>query len=138
MKIVLSRKGFDSSSGEVPSPILPDGTLLPQPIPDRRSVLSYDEVRRAPRRACSCGRASDLHVLFGWLEVESVIRLDTEPAPGGGRPPMGGHGRDLTRWRRVDGATRLRSVPRGQEFALDADAYPEAEPWARSIISLAE
>ena len=34
MKIILSRKGFDSSSGGQPSPILPDGTLLSLPIPD--------------------------------------------------------------------------------------------------------
>jgi hypothetical protein len=33
MKIVLSRKGFDSRYGGVPSPILPDGTMLPLPIP---------------------------------------------------------------------------------------------------------
>lgn len=34
MKIILSRKGFDSSAGGQPSPILPDGTLLSLPIPD--------------------------------------------------------------------------------------------------------
>lgn len=34
MKIILSRKGFDSASGGCPSPIMPDGTLLSLPIPD--------------------------------------------------------------------------------------------------------
>lgn len=33
MKVILSRKGFDSSTGGHPSPILPDGTLLSLPIP---------------------------------------------------------------------------------------------------------
>lgn len=33
MKVILSRKGFDSSFGGCPSPILPDGTLLSLPIP---------------------------------------------------------------------------------------------------------
>lgn len=33
MKIILSRKGFDSSNGGFPSPILPDGTLISFPIP---------------------------------------------------------------------------------------------------------
>ena len=33
MKIILSRKGFDSSNGRQPSPIMPDGTLLSLPIP---------------------------------------------------------------------------------------------------------
>ncbi|MGA2191602.1 MAG: hypothetical protein ABSH33_24095 [Steroidobacteraceae bacterium] len=33
MKLILSRKGFDSGYGGMPSPILPDGRLLPLPIP---------------------------------------------------------------------------------------------------------
>lgn len=33
MKLILSRKGFDSANGGMPSPILPDGTLLSLPIP---------------------------------------------------------------------------------------------------------
>src|SRR4051812_19294963 len=34
MRIILSRKGFDSSYGGVPSPILPTGELLSLPIPE--------------------------------------------------------------------------------------------------------
>ncbi len=45
MKIILSRKGFDSSCGGVPSPILPDGTLLSLPIPSRDSPITYDDLR---------------------------------------------------------------------------------------------
>lgn len=37
MKIILSRKGFDSGFGGMPSPILPDGTLLSMPIPSLKS-----------------------------------------------------------------------------------------------------
>lgn len=33
MKIILSRKGFDSECGGYPSPILPDGRLISLPIP---------------------------------------------------------------------------------------------------------
>lgn len=33
MRIILSRKGYDSASGGVPSPIFPDGTLCSLPIP---------------------------------------------------------------------------------------------------------
>ena len=36
MKIILSRKGFDSSYGGYPSPILPDGSLVSLPIPSMR------------------------------------------------------------------------------------------------------
>jgi len=33
MKVILSRKGFDSGYGGFPSPVLPDGTMLSLPIP---------------------------------------------------------------------------------------------------------
>ena len=43
MKVILSRKGFDSSYGGVASPILDDGTLLSLPIPSP-SRITYDEL----------------------------------------------------------------------------------------------
>ena len=33
MKVIISRKGFDSASGGMASPIMPDGTMLSMPIP---------------------------------------------------------------------------------------------------------
>jgi hypothetical protein len=44
MKLILSRKGFDSAAGGVPSPILPDGSLLSLPIPDKTSPIRYQDV----------------------------------------------------------------------------------------------
>lgn len=44
VKIILSRKGFDSSAGGVASPILPDGTLLSLPIPDGNGPVTYGEL----------------------------------------------------------------------------------------------
>ncbi|HSA07204.1 MAG TPA: hypothetical protein P5556_08480 [Candidatus Gastranaerophilales bacterium] len=44
MKIILSRKGFDSKYGGVPSPIFPDGTLLSFPIPDGNGSHSYNDL----------------------------------------------------------------------------------------------
>jgi hypothetical protein len=44
MKIIFSRKGFDSASGGLPSPILPDGRMLSLPIPDKRSPISYSDI----------------------------------------------------------------------------------------------
>lgn len=44
MKIILSRKGFDSSSGGCPNPILPDGRLVPLPIPDEHSPVRYADL----------------------------------------------------------------------------------------------
>lgn len=45
MKIILSRKGFDSNLGGVPSPIFPDGRMLSLPIPDKQSHIRYRDIR---------------------------------------------------------------------------------------------
>lgn len=45
MKLILSRKGFDSSSGGCPSPIFPDGTLYSLPIPHCQSEITYGDLR---------------------------------------------------------------------------------------------
>lgn len=42
MKIILSRKGFDSSNGGMPSPIMPNGELLSMPIPSDDSISYAD------------------------------------------------------------------------------------------------
>ena len=44
MKLILSRKGFDSGVGKVPSPIFPDGTMLSFPIPDKYSTIAYQDI----------------------------------------------------------------------------------------------
>jgi len=41
MKIILSRKGFDSSAGKQANPIMPDGTLLSMPIPEEEDADMY-------------------------------------------------------------------------------------------------
>jgi hypothetical protein len=43
MKVILSRKGFDSSSGGKPSPIL-NGQMLSIPIPEGYSGVSYADI----------------------------------------------------------------------------------------------
>ena len=44
MKLIISRKGFDSSFGGVASPIMPDGRLVPFPIPASNDPSSYADV----------------------------------------------------------------------------------------------
>jgi hypothetical protein len=44
MKVILSRKGFDSEYGGIASPILPDGTLLSLPIPYDQDIIKYTEL----------------------------------------------------------------------------------------------
>jgi hypothetical protein len=43
-KLVLSRKGFDASYGGMPSPILPDGRLVPLPIPTRHDADTLQDL----------------------------------------------------------------------------------------------
>jgi hypothetical protein len=45
MKIILSRKGFDSASGGTPSPIFPDGRMVSLPIPDKHSSIRYSDIQ---------------------------------------------------------------------------------------------
>lgn len=44
MKLIFSRKGFDSYSGGKPSPILPDGRMVSLPIPDKQSPIRYADI----------------------------------------------------------------------------------------------
>jgi len=45
MKLILSRKGFDSANGGMPSPILPCGKAVSLPIPATRSPLKLKELK---------------------------------------------------------------------------------------------
>lgn len=47
MRLILSRKGFDTAAGGVPSPILPDGRMIALPIPDEHSITAYGELSQA-------------------------------------------------------------------------------------------
>ncbi len=44
MKIIFSRKGFDSACGGQPSPVLPDGTLLSLPIPRENDIITFGDL----------------------------------------------------------------------------------------------
>ena len=87
MKIILSRKGFDSACGGVASPILPDGRMVSLPIPEPRpgpEPRRYREIRAAGGvnlgalvRDLTRGRirAADRAHLDPDLDVASVPRL---------------------------------------------------------------
>lgn len=267
MRLVFSRKGFDSTAGGCASPILPDGTMVSLPIPDARSPIRYGDIcvhghdvgglvadlsggsygRRSrahldpdlvasafPRKRGWCPlfgqaggeqtvlaragvgpgdvflffgwfrrverarahwrfvpRAPDLHVLWGWMEVGAVVDVGAgagavptwaayHPHVAGrapranntlyvarhagvfrhyddrlrltragearsrwslpawfeprGRAPLGYH-HAPSRWRRAGDRVHLQSVARGQEFVLDARAYPESGRWLRDLLS---
>lgn len=44
MKLILSRKAFDSGAGGVANPILEDGSMIPLPIPDKSSSIKYQDI----------------------------------------------------------------------------------------------
>ena len=283
MKIILSRKAFDSGSGRVPNPILPDGRMIPLPIPDKRSPIRYEDIDwdgsnlgqvvaaltngrippthfahldpdlnpgsipRDPSWRPVFGQdgpaqghlrnngvaAGDLflffglfrqvvdtesgltwargspkrHVFWGWLQTGSMATVDDCPPgdlewaryhphfhrppsrqntlyiaadrlelpghaptqagaghfprfrqelqltapgasrpgdwevpgwmlPGPDRPALTYHG-DASRWSAAGERVRLSSVGRGQEFILDAEDYPDAVAWAKSLIDQA-
>jgi hypothetical protein len=282
MKIIFSRKGFDTAAGGTPSPIFPDGRMVSLPIPDKHSPIRYGDIQwqehslgklvsdltdgRIPathfahfdpdinkeslaRQAGwkpllgqtgaaqghlrkngvqtgdlflffglfqnvvqSAGksqwekRASRRHVLWGWIQIDEVLRIDdcspsgyewakyhphfhrgpeagntlyiarehltlpgdlgtglpgagvfpgiseelilTAPDatshcewelprwfyPRDGKYPLTYHS-DLARWQRTDSGTRLNAVARGQEFILDAEEYPEAIRWVKTLLA---
>ncbi|OED39778.1 hypothetical protein AB833_14280 [Chromatiales bacterium (ex Bugula neritina AB1)] len=45
MKLILSRKGVDSSAGGFPSPIFPDGSMQSIAIPDVRAPVTYGDIK---------------------------------------------------------------------------------------------
>lgn len=89
MKIILSRKGFDVENGGMPSPILPDGTLLSLPIPSNDYTaykdLSYgkkdyrtiiEELGKKPPRYPNC-------------HLDPDIRKGVQKRPKGWKPIFG-------------------------------------------------
>ena len=45
MRIILSRKGFDSANGGMPSPILPNNTILSLPIPSTHDTIRFTDLQ---------------------------------------------------------------------------------------------
>lgn len=75
MKLILSRKGFDSSAGGCPNPIFPDGSMLALPIPDPKSTVTYCDLQH--------------HLPSG--EVVEVSDLVSQLTKGKIKPAVGAH-----------------------------------------------
>lgn len=125
MKLVLSRKGFDSSAGGVANPQLPDGRLLSLPIPDANSPIRYRDLCDEP------SPARLVHALTrGRLRGSSRAHLDpdldpdTLPRQPGWRPLFGQHGA-------AQGHLQRNSVGEGDLF-LFFGWFRAVEPHGRS------
>ncbi|MFC5694568.1 hypothetical protein ACFPU0_03205 [Pseudomonas sp. GCM10022186] len=94
MRIILSRKGFDSSAGGCPSAILPDGRLCSLPIPDDASSISYGDI---DYDGIDLGELVDqLTRKTGWhrrgAHLDPDLRVDALPRMPGWRPLLGQSG----------------------------------------------
>ncbi len=91
MKIILSRKGFDSSSGGCPSPLFPDGQLYSLPIPDAAAAVRYCDL--TPAGVASEGLVSQLtgrrHASRLGAHLDPDLRASALPRAGGWRPSLG-------------------------------------------------
>ncbi|MHB8425798.1 MAG: Nmad3 family putative nucleotide modification protein [Gammaproteobacteria bacterium] len=94
MKLILSRKGFDSQNGGMASPILPDGRLLPLPIPRARGKKTMADV---PYLTAD-GPAILADLSRGKCDLKTRIHLDPDL-----ERADGGH---LPGWRPAFGQTR--------------------------------
>ncbi len=76
MRLILSRKGFDSSatSGGCASPILPDGQLVSLPIPHSEARLPYSGLR--PRGIDVAHLVADL--TRGRIAQDALVHLDPD------------------------------------------------------------
>jgi hypothetical protein len=75
-RIILSRKGWDSSSGGGPSPIFSDGTLLTLPIPDCGSGVRFRDLRSRDNQV-EIGSLVE-GVTGGRVHGESELHLDPD------------------------------------------------------------
>lgn len=74
MKIILSRKGFDSSSGGMPSPIFPDGKIVSLPIPATKSPTRFKSFKAHNKRMAAIVSALSNGRIMG----DQAIHLDPD------------------------------------------------------------
>jgi len=85
MKVILSRKGFDSANGGCPSPILPNGRMVSLPIPVC-SQTCYSGLQLDSKTACDLCLDSkttyyDLMQMLGmkkWSKEDTKCHLDPD------------------------------------------------------------
>ena len=111
MRLILSRKGFDSTSGGCPSPILPDGTMVSLPIPDRSSHIAYREIEQ---QGVNIGQlvvdlTGDPRRLRHYAHLDPDLDPDTWPRADGWRPLFGQTGA-------AQGHLRKRNIQAGDLF----------------------
>lgn len=98
MKIILSRKGFDSANGEQASPILPDGTLLSLPIPSHDNI-PFSEIRWKGTPFCDIIRQLNEKTFINsnsHCHLDPDLRKEVRQRKQGWMPAFGQKGSPLT------------------------------------------
>ena len=100
MKIIFSKKGFDTSFGQKPSPIFPDGSMLSLPIPDAYSGCLYAAITSPhpsfpsmEKILLALGCKEDL--AKGTAHLDPDLRPEAKSRPAGWRPALGQSGSAL-------------------------------------------
>lgn len=91
MRLILSRKGFDSGSGGCPSPILPDGRLYSLPIPDKTSGIAYRDlyINKYNMADIICALTGDSRRQRHFAHLDPDLVHSTLPRQSGWRPVLG-------------------------------------------------
>ena len=90
MRVILSRKGFDSASGGVPSPILPEGTLCPLPIPSNEAPSLKDVMWRGKPLSDVVSAITNQRIAPGTgVHLDPDLRKQARPRSRGWRPSFG-------------------------------------------------
>lgn len=94
MKVSFSRKGFDSKNGGQANAILPDGTLLPFPIPDSQNGYphTYKSLHIEGQSfydIISSLKARPKVKAEDWCHLDPDLRKDVKQRPDGWKPAFG-------------------------------------------------
>jgi putative DNA base modification enzyme with NMAD domain len=94
LKLILSRKGFDSSAGGCPSPLFPDGRGYALPIPDRRSRIPYGDIQWRGQSVGTLIRnlTGDPRARQRKAHLDPDLIVDSLPRKQGWRPCLGQSG----------------------------------------------
>ena len=81
MKVILSRKGFDSCYGGYPSPILPDGRMISLPIPSSEDSICYKDLKIQNKNLYELMRElfSKIKINGKWVELTEQTTCHLDP-----------------------------------------------------------
>jgi len=80
MKVILSRKGFDSASGGYPSPILPSGEMVSLPIPLDDDIRYSDlKIGRSTYYDIMADLKHEINSKGKWVDLNEATRCHLDP-----------------------------------------------------------